>query len=312
MQENAPRPGAASPPPPAPTTRPRAAPPTTPGRPPQKGRAASATIPWDVPRILVIAGYVTVWLAAGFFFNFNYLEVLTGDPPITIMLGLGLVFNVWLAVRPRAWLYLTAAITGMIVPLIVLFVFGTMENLGAPLKGGEFVGSWLLVLALLLALPGGIAGFLAARRGASVPVRDGWKGAHPMVAIAFVALVFGMATAGGLATDGAKASMGGGYDFDVADVGGASQPVVVFDYEFEGEPAIKAGQLTELIIENRDPAFHTFTYEKEGKEYNHDLVAGATLRILVHFPEPGTIQIRCIPHSGGYDDGMVGTMNVTA
>lgn len=312
MQETTPRPGAASPPPSAPTTRPRATSPTPPGRPAQKARVTSATIPWDVPRILVIAGYATVWLAAGFFFNFNYLEVLTGDPPITILLGLGLVFNVWLAVRPRAWLYPTAALAGMVVPLIVLFVFGAMENLGAPLKGGEFVGSWLLVLALLLALPAGVVGFLAARRGASVPFREGWKGAHPMVAIAFVALVFGMTTAGGLATDGAKASMGGGYDFDVAEVGGASQTVAVFDYEFEEGTVIKAGQLTELIIENRDPAFHTFTYEKDGKEYNHDLVSEATVRILVYFPGPGTIEIRCIPHSDGYDDGMVGTMNVSA
>lgn len=86
---------------------------------------------------------------------------------------------------------------------------------------------------------------------------------------------------------------GGGYDFTPTE----SVSIVTEEFEFVPKDfSIKAGVITEIMVENRDAAFHTFTYELDGKTYNHDLVGGKTATFLVRVDGPQTIKFWCEPH----------------
>lgn len=118
---------------------------------------------WTLPRFLIIIGYGTVWLAFAYAAQFD-ARVLFSDPFDLALLLAGLIFNVWLAIEAKPWLFLAAAITGSLLPLLFLVIFGGIVRLAEPSASREFVSLALLAVALLLAMPAGIVGFLIARR----------------------------------------------------------------------------------------------------------------------------------------------------
>jgi len=63
-----------------------------------------------------------------------------------------------------------------------------------------------------------------------------------------------------------------------------------------------------IVVTNKDPAFHTFTYQLTGQTYNHELLPGTTTKFLVFFDTAVSIPYWCIPHQAM---GMTGTITVS-
>lgn len=115
--------------------------------------------------------------------------------------------------------------------------------------------------------------------------------------------------AGALASQQVVGGGAGGYDF----APDATARVAAKDFAFPPEVPVGAGVVTEVVVENQDPAFHTFTYSIGGATYSHDVPGGATVKFLVKLDEPSEVQYWCEPHSGGAPGaktGMVGTLVV--
>lgn len=262
-------------------------------------------------RTLILLGYLLILLAVVLISGGHVLDAM-GFPPVPIALVLGAASLGALFWKGKPWTYLTAGIVVSLLPLMILLTSG-IPALANPLTGGEFQATFALLGTLLLALPAGILGFARTRRG-GVPVspRVALRNPQGAFALAVLALLAGGLLVSGASTSAVKelAASGGGYDF----VPAVSVVLDVSDHAFPTEPIkVKAGELTELVLVNHDPAFHTFTYEVGGKTYHHDLLAASTTRFLVKFDEAGTVAFWCAPHSGGAADdgtGMVGQIVV--
>ena len=101
-------------------------------------------------------------LALADFAQFD-VRVLFSDPIDLVLLLAGLVFNVWLATQARPWLFLAAAITASLLPLLFLGMFGGIVRMAQHSASREFITLALLAVAMLLALPAGIVGYFMAR-----------------------------------------------------------------------------------------------------------------------------------------------------
>lgn len=293
----APRPADASP---SATVRPLRA---APAHRSQAQAHAQAQAPFDWEKASLLAAFGALVVAV--FIHGGPLAFLA--PDVAPMFLPALVGAALLAWRTRAWTFALAGLLMSLPPLLVLFGFGAVAILGKPAMGLEFTGLLFLVLAFVLAAPASIAGVRRMRRG-EPPAQPGLRVGATVLTAAF--LVGAMVT-GALASADLSASGGGaGYDF-TPDL---RATVVAQDFAFPQEPLrIPAGTITEVVLENRDGAFHTFTYQVGGTTYNHDVAGGATARFLVKFDAPGSIQYWCEPHSGGAPgakQGMVGTVVV--
>lgn len=267
---------------------------------------------WNLNRALVIAGSICVLLAL-FAFGGWTVGGVAKIAPEAAPAAPGFLFAILLAFYARPWVYLTAGILNAVLPLMVLLIFGGYTALIEPIAGFETQSILFLVLALVLSLVGGIAGFVQGRRGAQPHLRDALRTRHGLWSTLFVVLVAGMFVASSLASAAVReqAAAGGGYDL-VAD-----EVVTLSTENFQFAPRtldIPAGKLVEIAITNKDTGGHTFTYVLGGKTYDHPLPGGATTKVLVRFDTPQSIPFWCKPHSNGEgdtaEDSMTGTMVV--
>ncbi|HEV8360983.1 MAG TPA: hypothetical protein VGR28_11065 [Candidatus Thermoplasmatota archaeon] len=259
---------------------------------------------WSLPRALLVAGFLGVLTAA-----------MLHDPgalasPEAIPFVPSIVATALLVQRETPRRLLAAALALMVMPLLVLFAFGALPELANPAAGTTYLGLMLLLFALVVAAPVGIQGWRRGRRGAALPrARAGARAGAGLFAVLAAAALLGAGTAGVLASAKVATSSAGGYDF----APDATVHAVAKGFSYAGEVRLAAGVVTELVVENQDSAFHTFTYSVGGATYSHDLPGGATGKFLVKIDQPGTVQYWCQPHSGGAAGartGMVGSLVV--
>jgi plastocyanin len=237
---------------------------------------------------------------------------LLAEPILFILVLVGLVGAVLVRVRRDPASILTGAILVALFPLAGMATFMRFHLL-EPLSGRNFAGASLALLSIVVALPAGIRGRRLARRGQHTSGPRGWRTPHGLLVVGVTSLVAGAIYAAGVASIEAHASGAGAPDFTASEVGADSATLEMVDFRFAPSPLpLRAGRLTLLNLTNRDSELHTFTYVKDGTEYNHNVPPNSNSSAWVFFLEAGTIKFRCVPHSDGYDDAadMVGRLEV--
>lgn len=261
---------------------------------------------WDFHRGMTVAGLVLAILGPMAFFGPS-VYVFIGPMLAPSVIALGLIL--W---KTRPWTYLTVAILGALFPLFVIVVLGLLEGqLANPVDPLGFGATLTVVASLAILEAGAIPGYAASRGNRPrTSWRVGFGRPQALFAVAAVALMAGAIGTSFVASEQAAGFASGGYDFAPE----ASVSLVTEDYVFN--PAaltVAQATITEIVVENKDPDLHTFTYSKDGQDYSHNVLGGATAKFLVLFDEPGTYLYWCVPHSDGADDdgsGMVGTIIV--
>lgn len=109
------------------------------------------------PRMLVALGLIALVLGEGVFFQWDYVDMLSGDILLVAILAAAIVLVGLTFLRQGRGLLLAAGILVALVPTIVLFVFGAILDVA---KGGiEVLGIVLFLAAIALSLPPAILGF---------------------------------------------------------------------------------------------------------------------------------------------------------
>lgn len=243
------------------------------------------------------------------------LLLVAGDPAMigqAAPLFPGIVLALVLLFWQRPWFYLLTGILLAAFPLVVLFVFGAYNGLLHPGSGTEGMSLWLLLLAAILGLLGGIGGFVQGRRGAHAPAAHMTRAGHGVAAFAAVCLVLGAIGTSALASADLRSITERPAAHIEAD---ETVHVVLETYVFAPRDiAIPVGKLVNLEIENADPTLHTFAYMLDGVTYETPIPAGSTVTIPMKFDTAQEIHFWCSPHSGGAgdtsDDSMTGTLTV--
>jgi hypothetical protein len=257
---------------------------------------------WTLESILVAGGLVAMVVAA---------FVLTGGDLVRLgvsiaLLSPGIALTGLLFWKPRPRLFLAAGIANSALPIAVI-PFGLLGALANPLAFPQYQGYVLATLALLLALPGGVSGFLRGRwHLPAASLRDGLRSLHGLAAIAIVAMGVGSMIAGALAYEHIPAPPGPPEAIDFEPPG--KWVIVTSDSRFQrSEFPVTVAVVTEIAVLNEDPVPHTFTYTVNGTTYSHELSVGATTRFLVLFAELGTIPFRSVAPG---DTNMMGNITV--
>jgi len=136
--------------------------------------------------------------------------------------------------------------------------------------------------------------------------REGWRSWQGIYSITVAFLAIGAALTSVAAYNyAASKTAGGAYDFQPQ----ASVTVTAENYMFSPADFPVARQtLTEIVVVNKDPFLHTFTYVVGGTQYSHDLLPSTTTRFLVFFDAAGPIPYWCVPHRAM---GMTGTITAS-
>jgi plastocyanin len=226
--------------------------------------------------------------------------------PLLVLTLPGILFTGLLLWRARPWIYLAAGIADSL--LAVTAIPGLLGVLANPLSGPLYVSVVLATLALLLALPAGVAGFLRGRR--LLPKRsltEGIHSLHAFAAVAIVAVSVGAMAAGSLAYQRFSTpapNLGPGYDITAS----ANVSILAENFRFQPDTFnVTAGAVTRITVLNEDDATHTFTYANNGTTYSHDLPPGGATRFFVLFDSLGTVPFWSIPDR---DAGMIGNFTL--
>jgi plastocyanin len=239
-------------------------------------------------------------------------DLLFDDPLFTVLAMLCGAGAVLIVLRQRPWAFLTSGILITALPATGFALFMRLHILD-PLNARSFAGAAFGIFSLLVAVPAAIRGARQARRNEHTSIPRGWRSRLGTYVIGCAALLIGASYASIVASTAADQARAGTNDFTAAEVGAESIHLETVDFDFRpANLSVTAKRLTELTIVNRDAEPHTFTYEKAGTEYNHNVLPGANATVWLFFAEPGTIKFRCLPHSDDYDDAddMVGTIHV--
>ena len=261
--------------------------------------------PWNVNRILVLAGAATCLAAVAIFVG-------AGAPTEQVVPLLpGIVLGLVLAAYAPSWMYLVSGIGTAVFPLLVIGVFGAYEAILHPVSGIEGSAVTLLGLGAVLCLVGGVAGFTQARRKSAPHARDLLRAPQGLAGVLLAALTAGLLLSGAWATADSRLVATTPASLIVPDetirlvtTGAAFAPK---------EVTIPLGKLVALHVENGDAMVHTFTYHADGVERTSVIPAKSEMDIHFRFDAPQTIHYWCAPHSGGAADdgtGMVGTLVV--
>lgn len=254
---------------------------------------------WTLNRVLVFLG----WAA----FAVHMIYLAQAEPEwiaIAIFFGPPTVALAALVIRPRPWLELTTAILVAYPAVLSLLLFGGFAALVDPLKGADHRDAVLNLMSILFAAPAGALAFARARRGVpDAGVVAGLRQPFGLATLAVGGLLLGTLLTGMLVADAASESRSGSYDFTPP----ASVAVTLAGSEFvPAQVAVAPGVLTEIVVENRDTAFHTLTYEKDGTRYDHDVPGSGSARFLVLFEDVGAVEFWCVPHAQATPDGHEG------
>jgi hypothetical protein len=268
------------------------------------GRLDSGRWRWTLESILVSGGLAAMIVAAA---------VLTGGDLglLGMSVGLlspGIVLTGLLFWKPRPRLFLAAGIANSALPIAVI-PFGLLGALANPLAFPHYQGYVLATLALLLALPGGVSGYLRGRwHFPARSLKDGLHSIHAIATLAVVALGLGSMIAGALAYEHIPAPPGPpeAIDFDAP----AKVTVLASDARFQpSEFNVTVAVVTEVAVLNEDDALHTFTYTINGTVYSHDVSGRGTTRFLVLFSALETIPFRSVAPG---DTSMTGNITVVS
>src|SRR6266487_1085643 len=249
--------------------------------------------PWTFNGLIIVLAFVDLVIALAVSTGFS----LGGFAFVGLFLIPAVIFTVLLLWRPKPWVHLAAGIA--ISYLFVVFIPFTIPALANPADPYAYGGTVLGLLSIAWSLPAGVLAFMQARKGRpQLSAREGW---HSRQGIYSVGVALTSVAAYNYA---ASKSAGGAYDF----LPQASVTVTAENFAFSPANFTVARQtLTEIVVVNKDSAFHTFTYVVGGTQYSHDLLPGSTTRFLVFFDSAGVIPFWCIPHQSS---GMVGTITV--
>jgi hypothetical protein len=254
-------------------------------------------------RVLVLGGFVSMVLAD--------IILGRGDPslvgPLLLLLLPGFISTGLLLWRPRHVYYLIAGLANSVLAIGAI-PFGLFAFLANPLLGPLFVAAVLAVLALLLALPAGIFGYLRGQAGrADEPLAHGIRSPQGLAAMAIVGLSLGAIAAGSLAYQSANLPPPmGNAAYDISRFANVS--MLASGSHFSPRNFnVTAFVVTRISILNEDEAVHTFTYTNNGTRYSHDLAGLSVTRFFVLFYGPGTVPFQStFPR----DMGMNGTMRI--
>ena len=236
------------------------------------------------------------------------MVVFSGGNPAGLLLYLPIalpgIIGAFLAMRNhKPWAYLLTTIGLLLMPLLLMAY--QPQSAVDPARGPEFVATLLLLLSAALGVPAAIAGYRRAKKGAAqLSARDGLRTRWGIASVLVTGLMFGAMLAGIGAWANATAHAGSSSDLTPE----ATVSLAAENFLFS-PPTIQVplGQLVEVTVVNKDPAYHTFTYTTGGKTYSHDLLPSSTTKFMVFFTTAGDIRYWCIPHEAM---GMVGTMQV--
>jgi plastocyanin len=256
--------------------------------------------PWTFNRLLLILAFADLVIALFVLGGFS-ISIFVFVGPFLIPAVVCTALLVW---RPNQWFYLAAGIASGY--LFILFLPFVITGLSNPANVYEFAGNSLGLVALFWALPAGVIGFWRTRKKLALPdARSGWRTPQGIYALAVVFVAVGAILASAIAYGHAVGTpTGGGFDFE------PSRSVNVTTQNFAFSPmtlSVPLRTIVSIVVTNKDPAFHTFTYQVNGKSYSHDLLPGTTTKFLVFFDATGQISFWCIPHRSM---GMTGTITV--
>lgn len=257
----------------------------------------------SMSRTLAMSGLVIAIVVPNLVF---WRERLFLDPFMLVLWVPGLVAIGLLSFTTRGWAYLAAGALGSVWPVLAALMFGLGSGQLTDPRQLGFIALWIVIATLVPVWSGAIHGFRAARGSiapASVAHMLGTRAG--LASLVAFAAVLGLIASSVMAMSSVPSEVSG---FDFAPE--ASVDVLLQGYEFPANIEVQQGVVTELVLRNTDSDMHTFTYVKDGTQYNHDVYGGQTVRFLVLFNEAGEQAVRCIPHSDGYDAGMITTITV--
>lgn len=262
---------------------------------------------WSFNRSLLLASLALVLLAIFAYGGFRpavfvALEAFLLVPPVLVVTGL-----LWL--RPRAWVYLAAAMTILFAPAYLILIVTHGRVVVDPLVSGDFFSKVLLLAAAAIAVPAGISGFRRERRRLPSATFDArLRTLHGGYQIAVAAAAAGALVTGALAA--ANLPEGETLAFDVQVAGVREVVATVFAFE-PARIEVPGSSAIEIMVRNDDIALHTFTYVAANVTYDHELPAGQTVRFAVVTPAQGELPFWCVLHSSkARDDGMIGALVV--
>ncbi|HUR69271.1 MAG TPA: hypothetical protein VM370_08490 [Candidatus Thermoplasmatota archaeon] len=251
---------------------------------------------WNVNKILLVAGALLI-LAASAIQVALVPTMLAQTAPLWVGGIVALILMIW----ARPWMYLVGGILAALFPLVVIFVFGASGALTHPGSGIEGIEILLLLAGAILALVGGIAGFVQGRRHAQPPASMGLRAPQVLAAALIAAMVLSYGIANVYASGDTRALAE--RPIAHADSVDLHVRVVTTGVAYAPRPInIPMGKLVSLDIENGDPFVHTFSYHLDGTLHEQAIPASSKMSVLMKFDTPQTIHVWCAPHSQGPDD----------
>lgn len=230
---------------------------------------------------------------------FLSLEALLLVPAVLLLAGLVLYTE-------KPWAYAAAMAGSLLMPLVLVVVASHGRIVLDPARGHDYASKVLLLLSAALAAPAGYSGYHRARRNLPhLTLRE-----RVRTGTGIVMLVLVGAAVGALLTDAAVPQLASAEVFDIPARATREASARYFQFDPQ-EIAIAVGVPTEIRANNGDVALHTFSYTKNGTQFDHELRAGSTTSFVVLFEQPGVVRYWCALHSGGdHTSGMVGTIRV--
>lgn len=252
---------------------------------------------WNVNKLILLLGAGLILLAAVI-----NLVLVPSNAGMLVPLLPGILAAAVLLFWERPWFYLVAGILTAAFPLVVLFVFGASGAITHPGGGLDSLSILLLLVGAVLALLGGIMGFVQGRRNAHPGMSTWSRAPQSIVTLLLVGALLGFAAANGYATTAARAATE--LPTHYAESVDANVRVVTTGFAFAPKSLrLEAGKLTSIDLENEDPVLHTFSYQlADGEERGQPIMPNSKSSILLKFDTPRTFKVWCAPHSGGADD----------
>jgi plastocyanin len=264
--------------------------------------------PWNLDRALVALGAAIVILATAWAIVLDPATGIRSSP-----FGVGALLALAIVVYAPPWMYLVSGILTSAFPLLVIFGFGALGAIEHPGGGAESSSLILALMGALIALIGGIAGFVQTRRKTAPPAGAGMGATQGAFAGLIAALLLGLMLGNTFASaDVLQFAQHPGSHVEGADL---TRTLVAGGIAFAPDPlTMPAGKLVALDLRNDDHVFHTMSYRLNGSVHTTLIPVGSHQTLWFKFDAPQSIHFWCDPHSSETDTtpgGMHGDIVVT-